>query len=699
MSKDLAKRPNNPGDSDERSRDRDRKRRQRAAACDIQIPPCQNPERRATCEADVFVWLSTYYPQKFDGPWTPSRREIVESVMRATGQGGDQAVAAPRGDGKTSIIEGAITYCIVRGLLKFPVLVGATGTDAGQLLDNLKLEYEGNELLLADYPEVFAPIWALGGANQRARTQTVNGKPTNIRWTGDKLVFPCVDGSLASGAVIVCRSIDGHLRGIRHGNQRPDFVFIDDPDDEGSAASVTETDKKERAIEKSIGGMAGAGRSISRVMACTIINATCLAARYTDPKQKPSWRGKRFKLLSKFPKRMDLWEQYMDLRSKGLDIDDDTPAMAAHDFYLANYDEMNRGAEISNPGRHRQKAFPPEIDTLQFCFNEIADKGREMFDSEYQNEPSDQSRPEDVVLDPYTIGFKRGSGYPRHEVPVAATKLIGFIDLGKRGLPWAVGAFGTGFVGHVIDYGVQDVHNWKTIGEGAAIRRALHDWREDRFANPYVDENGELRKLDLVLIDNGNGEWEDEVWAFTREVGRPFRCSKGFGSGHGRSPFRNVKTMNESTVPGDHYFLSRQAKNGQWLACFDADYWWQFQHQRWATEPRDDTGRFRRGSLSLFEAERPGQHKAFAHQVMAQEYREKMTRKGVVTELVVHSRQNHWGDCCTGLCVGARMLGIKLAEARVVRRQLLKPTSDRQRKNQRRGKPKGGFAGSWRGRY
>lgn len=57
-----------------------------------------------------------------------------------------------------------------------------------------------------------------------------------------------------------------------------------------------------------------------------------------------------------------------------------------------------------------------------------------------------------------------------------------------------------------------------------------------------VDENGEKRSFDLVPINVGPGRWDDHVYQFLKEAGKPFRAYKGFGSRHNRSPLPRRKT-------------------------------------------------------------------------------------------------------------------------------------------------------------
>ena len=148
----------------------------RAGERDTSIPEVVDPRRRRKAERDIFFALATYFPDKFTDPFTEDQREMVRSIMQRARHGGDQAIAAPRGGGKTVIAESVIIMAVLTGVLRFPLLVAATGPDARRLLQNVKYEFENNDLLLADFPEVCAPIRALEGASQRGNMMTVGGR-------------------------------------------------------------------------------------------------------------------------------------------------------------------------------------------------------------------------------------------------------------------------------------------------------------------------------------------------------------------------------------------------------------------------------------------------------------------------------------------------------------------------------------------
>jgi hypothetical protein len=70
------------------------------------------------------------------------------------------------------------------------------------MLDSIKTELNGSELLLADFPEVVYPIQALDGIANRCNGQLYKGERTHIGWTAREVVLPTIPGSAASGAII-----------------------------------------------------------------------------------------------------------------------------------------------------------------------------------------------------------------------------------------------------------------------------------------------------------------------------------------------------------------------------------------------------------------------------------------------------------------------------------------------------------------
>jgi hypothetical protein len=664
---------------DEREREAARKKKQRAASRDLMIPPIADPARRKACEEDIYLFLKTYFPDTFYEDFTPQRRQIVDAILTAAKHGGDQSIAAPRGDGKTTIAECVLIFCMMTGLLLFPLIAAATGPDAERILSNIKEQLEEKaEILAADFPEVCHPIRALGGMPNRANGQTVGGKRTLIRWSGKLIRFPRVPGSAGSGAILMTRGMDAAIRGIRVGYMRPDFVLIDDPETRDSASNDEQVIKREQIIEQDLGGLGGSGKRLARVMLTTVMNRRCLSWKYTDPQQKPSWKGRRFRLLEKLPERQDLWDEFIS-RRKAEQLSGDENARGAHAYYLENREKMEAGAVLGNPYNFIRNLLPDgsaqESSSLEHCYVLIADRGWEHFATEYLNDPLEESGPIESGISATRIQMQV-SGVPRRIVPSEEVKLVQAIDVGKFALHWVVSAWKSNATGWIVDYGVQEV--WGTTkGSDEAvdtgIRRALHARREVMLQNPYCYANGDVAPVALTLVDAGYRT--QAIYAFCREVGIAFRPAMGFGQSSGavKTNF-NMPMPTKDKRPGDQWFLSRNAK-GVWLVCMAADHWKAWVHDRFMTPPGDA------GSLRLFgmpsdrgdrmSEDQKGHFSYAKHLTNEIEVEEPVKGKGMKRGWKVKSETNHYFDATYMSAVAASMCGVSIIAGKTPPRKVV----------------------------
>ena len=90
--------------------DKARKEAKRAKLRDLKIPPPANVERRLKAETDPEMWLATYFSSQFGEAFTGDRKSMLRSIIDAALYGGDQAIAGPRGEGKTTIATRAALY-------------------------------------------------------------------------------------------------------------------------------------------------------------------------------------------------------------------------------------------------------------------------------------------------------------------------------------------------------------------------------------------------------------------------------------------------------------------------------------------------------------------------------------------------------------------------------------------------------------
>ena len=105
---------------------------------DVEIEVCVDKRKRRALELNIERWLRFFFGHIFTYPFTPQQREMIEAIRLAIEIGGDQAIAASRGEGKTTIAECVAIFCVLTGLVKFIVLFAATGPDATDSLSTIK---------------------------------------------------------------------------------------------------------------------------------------------------------------------------------------------------------------------------------------------------------------------------------------------------------------------------------------------------------------------------------------------------------------------------------------------------------------------------------------------------------------------------------------------------------------------------------
>ena len=332
------------------------------------IPKVKNKKRKEACRNDLKLFLETYFPQKFKIAWSQDHLIVIKKIEDAVLRGGLFALAMPRSSGKTTISERAAIWATVYAHRRFVALIGATEEAACQLLEEIKMEIECNELLMQDFPELCYPVRKLDGIANRCKGQTCLGIRTRITWTDNEIVYPTVEGSASSGTVIQVRGITGRVRGMKAAiatgeSIRPELVLIDDPQTDESAASPEQNRKRMRILAGAILGLAGPGVKISGVMPCTVIRPGDMADEILNRDRHPEWNGERRKLLVDFPKNMELWNKYHELRDDSLREYGNTEL--ATEFYREHRDAMDAGAVVSWPERYE----PDEISGLQNAMN------------------------------------------------------------------------------------------------------------------------------------------------------------------------------------------------------------------------------------------------------------------------------------------------------------------------------------------
>lgn len=263
--------------------------------------------------------------------------------MRACSKSQNDAVAAPRGEAKSTIVSQLwVLYCIVTGQTHYALIVMDSIDQAYPMLEAIKAELEFNPRLMMDFPE----ICGQGRVWQAGTIVTRNGVKVQVAGSGKK------------------------LRGLRHGPWRPDMVVLDDIENDENVQSPEMRDKLESWLTKTVLQLGGPGQKLDVIYIGTVLHYDSVLQRQL---RNPLWKTARFRAVLSWPDNMTMWDRWEEiLRNNG-----EAGQLLAEAFYAANRSEMDAGAQVSWSAR-------PLYELM--CIR--ARDGHQAFASEYQNDPA-----------------------------------------------------------------------------------------------------------------------------------------------------------------------------------------------------------------------------------------------------------------------------------------------------------------------
>lgn len=311
-----------------------------------------SPKASAARRAKVFdpvggyeYFVNTYFPHYVRSASKSQLHEylfnILPQVLQSP-QGRHEAIAAPRGEAKSTLVTQLFTlYCIITEQKHYCVIVMDSIDQAYPMLEAIKAELEFNPRLKTDFPE------ACGGGRvwQAGTIVTANDIKVQVAGSGKK------------------------LRGLRHGPYRPDLTVLDDIENDEQVRNPDQRDKLDAWLKKTVLPLGGVGQKYDVVYIGTILHYDSVLNRTLN---NPFWHSVKFKAMLQWPHNMALWDEWEAiLRNNGK-----AGEAMADAFYQANQAEMDAGAQTSWAARG-----------VLALMKIRARDGHATFDSEYQNDP------------------------------------------------------------------------------------------------------------------------------------------------------------------------------------------------------------------------------------------------------------------------------------------------------------------------
>ena len=613
-----------------------------------EIPAVVNPERREVCRYDLEGFGVAYCGVLLKHAPSANMRPFIDAMQAAIIKGGRVHVRWPRGKGKSTWIKIGILWATLFGHRRFAVCFAANGRNAKALIGDIWKALERSGPMLEDFPEVAFPVRALKGVVQRCATQSYKGRATEIMKSTEMLTLPKIPGSVASGAMIVCRGVKSGTRGLVDMDQRPDFLFFDDIVSKKTAGSKAANDWLEEFVQDDAMCMAGHDMSIAALQASTPIRQNDVSERFADADRHPEWITFTTPLVLKWSEREDLVDEFGRMYRRDL-ANRDADLSMSRAFYAEHQIEIERGVEVLDPEDGDRRT---ELSAFHHALVLFFSMGRAGFEAEYQMKTR---RTQEVFSLEPTVLCRQLNGYGRCVVADECRAVVAFCDVNAAadaGLRWEVMAFGAGRVGTTLAYGRYPAtgrlypENSTSTRIKVAVAKGAVAVAQLIAALPIRKQSGTSVQLTALCYDIG---WETKaIVRAIKTMKMPFHVigSRGFGW-RKYQPYKPGGELRESVVGavGDHCHLSESA-NGVFLA-YHADYWREEAQRAFLAPPLQP------GSCSLW-GDDPTEHYDFVSEIC----NEKLADKGVGengAEFWLWNKAgiNHYGDTHTGCYVVA----------------------------------------------
>jgi phage terminase large subunit GpA-like protein len=330
-------------------------------------------------------------------------------------------------------------------------------------------------------------------------------------------------------------------------------------------------------------------------------------------------------------------------------------------WYKANQKKIEAGYTAAWAERKNDD----EVSAIQHALNLMQDRGKDIFDAEYQNDPQPETSGDDWHISALEIAAKV-SGLNRGVAPLWTNKITAFCDIQQRVLYYAVVAWQFDDIraqrGSIIEYGTWPGQkarefNYKDVrdtlarkypkrGIKGAIKAGLADLTNTLLERDWKKEDGTLARIAQMGIDAGN--WTNEVHEFIRtsKMAALLMPCKGKGITADKNPISEWRKKPSEQI-GEEWILTPQPKHASRLLTFDTNYHKRELFIRLATPSGDP------GELSLF-----GNETVLTHRMIASHFHgETFTKtEGQGRTVFVFSEKpgrpdNHLFDCAVGSLV------------------------------------------------
>ena len=313
--------------------------------------------RRKLGAIDMEFFGRAYFPHYFSRPSPEFHRELdaiwqqgvlkgrypltaaeIKTISRLPGV--RRAVAAPRGHAKsTNLTFKGTMHSTLYGYKHYPIIISDSSEQAEGFLDNIRVEFEENTVILEDFGPLAGSVW---------RSNVLVTK-TNIKIE-----------AIGSGKKI---------RGRKHRNWRPDLIILDDVENDENVRTPEQRSKLKNWFDKAVSKSGDDYTDI--VYIGTLLHYDSLLAKTLT---NPAYRSIKYKAVIQFSQADDLWQQWESIFTDLSNDDREADALA---FFQAHKAAMLEGTQV---------LWEEKLSYYDLMVMRVSE-GEASFNSEEQNEP------------------------------------------------------------------------------------------------------------------------------------------------------------------------------------------------------------------------------------------------------------------------------------------------------------------------
>jgi predicted phage terminase large subunit-like protein len=261
------------------------------------------------------------------------------------------AWACPRGHAKTGYLSnGFLCHQVVFRHRKYIVEISETTDVAGDFIQWTANQLKFNEKLIEDFGQLLH-------------------KKKSMNEVDNKYEFVTL-----SGTKVEAKGVATQMRGLRHGNTRPDLFILDDLESKANTNTPELIEKNKQWFREEM--LPALARHGIAIYMGTILCFDSLLDYVL--KERRDFESRVFPAILSWAEREDLWQQWREIYRS----DDPFAAQKARQFYEENEAEMLRGA----------RTLWPQMFSYYDLMVLREENGAKAFAQEYLNSPVDEER-------------------------------------------------------------------------------------------------------------------------------------------------------------------------------------------------------------------------------------------------------------------------------------------------------------------